>query len=78
MEIFVLAKNAKPMHLKQFLASHNISSIIYKKLKLLGCLWVNNKPPMSNILLEPGSVVAFDYLEEPSTVLPEQGSLKII
>jgi len=77
-ETFVLAQNAKPIHLKEFLASQSISAIIYKKLKLSGCLWVNNTPPMGNILLEPGSIVTFDYSEESSTVIPEKGSLKIM
>ena len=66
------------MHLKEFLASQSISAIIYRKLKLSGCIWVNNTPPMGNVLLQPGSTVTFDYSENPSTVIPEKGSLKII
>ncbi|MDD4320103.1 MAG: RluA family pseudouridine synthase [Acidaminococcaceae bacterium] len=78
METFVLAKNVAPIHLKQFLAGKGISGIIYRKLKLSGYLWVNNKVPIGNILLTPGSTITFDYTEEASTVTPENGTLKII
>jgi len=77
METFVLAKNAAPIHLKQFLAGKGVSGIIYRKLKLSGYLWVNNKLPIGNILLTPGSIINFDYAEEASTVTPENGTLKI-
>lgn len=77
METLSLAQTASPIYLKQFLANNGISATTYKKLKLLGTIWVNNKQPRGNILLEPGAIITFAYHEEPSTIIPENGPLDI-
>lgn len=77
METLILAETSAAIHLKQFLANNGISTTAYKKLKLLGMLWVNNEQPRGNIILQPGAIITFDYHEEASKIIPENGPLDI-
>ena len=77
METLILEPKAPPIYLKQFLANNGISATAYKKLKLLGTLWVNNEQPRGNIFLEPGAVITFEYQEELSKIIPNVGPLEI-
>jgi 23S rRNA pseudouridine1911/1915/1917 synthase len=78
MKEILIVKQEQPIKLKAFLAQLNISGTGYKKLKTAQCLTVNEQIINSNILLAPGDKVALSLPPETSTIIPEQGPLKIV
>ena len=78
METYRLGLNAAPCSIRSFLSQKGISQNNWRKIKNEGTILVNNIPAPINQRLQPGDTVTFNLPVQPSSVVPEQGSLSII
>lgn len=78
MKEFLVTDLTTKNNIKNFLASKNISSTAYKKLKMANCLTINGQQLQHNITLQAGDKVGIVMPAETTTIIPEQGALEII
>lgn len=78
MDTFTLSTDAKPCSIRNFLAQKGISLTSWRKIKNEGTILVNGLPASISQQLNPGDIVAFSGPVPVSSVLPEEGPLKII
>jgi len=78
MDTFTLSTDAKPCSIRNFLAQKGISLTNWRKIKIDGTILVNGLPAPINQQLNPGDIVSFSSPVPASSVVPEEGPLKII
>ncbi|MGE4588824.1 MAG: RluA family pseudouridine synthase [Acidaminococcaceae bacterium] len=78
MDTFTLGKDAKPCSIRNFLAQKGISLTNWRRIKNEGTILVNGITASINQQLKPGDIVCFSAPVQISSVMPEEGPLKII
>ena len=78
MDTFTLSTDAKPCSIRNFLAQKGISLTNWRKIKKDSTILVNGLPASISQQLKPGDVVSFSSPIQVSSVMPEEGPLKII
>ena len=78
MDTFLVSEDAKPCSIRNFLAQKGISLTNWRKIKKDGTILVNGLPAPISQRIKPGDMVSFSAPVPVSSVLPEDGPLKII
>ena len=78
MDTFLVSEDVKPCSIRNFLAQKGISLTNWRKIKKDGTILVNGLPAPISQRIKPGDMVSFSAPVPVSSVLPEEGPLKII
>ena len=77
MEI-IIPDSAPPIRLKTALKQYGLSDRYWKKLKTAGLVSVNGEVQRRDLLLRAGDRIAWDFLPEVTSLLPEEAPLEIL